>query len=124
MVSAGVDPRSHFVLCSLILIYIVCNWCTVVPTLRSVKIFPNKPCLLHVCNSSLLKTAIKVSLGAISPFFHYVFTRLENFLFLSSLKLSSANFLSLEEFKICCLGKGYVCGDGISIVYSSWHFKL
>ena len=110
MVSAGVDPRSHFVLCSLILIYIVCNWCTVVPTLRSVNLFPNKPCLLHVCNSSLLKTAIQVSLGAISPFSHCVFTSLENFLlFSSSLKLSSANFLSLDEFKICCLGKGYVC---------------
>ena len=34
-------------------------------------------------------------------------TCLDNFLpFLSNLKLSSANSFILEEFKICCLGKG------------------
>ena len=44
---------------------------------------------------------------AISPFPTMFFTRLENFLpFLSNLKLSSAKSFSLEESKICCLGKG------------------
>ena len=34
-------------------------------------------------------------------------THLENVLpFLSNLKVSSANSISLEESKICCLGKG------------------
>ena len=46
--------------------------------------FPNKPCFLHVCSTYLLK------ISAIS----------------TNLKLSSANSFSLEEFKICRLGKG------------------
>ena len=46
--------------------------------------FPNKAWFLHVYSTSLLKTL---------PFS-------------SNLKLSCANSLSLEESKICCLGKG------------------
>ena len=43
---------------------------------------------------------------AISPFPTGFSTRLESFLpFSSNLKLSSANSFSLEESKICCLGK-------------------
>ena len=47
------------------------------------------------------------SYRAISPF-HTVFsTCLKNFLsFSSNMKLSSANSFSLEESKVCCLGKG------------------
>ena len=46
-------------------------------------------------------------LRAISPFPILFSTRLENFMpFSSSLKLSSANSLSLDESKICGLGKG------------------
>ena len=46
-------------------------------------------------------------LRAVSPFPRLFSTRLESFLpFSSTLKLSSANSLSLEESKICRLGKG------------------
>ena len=42
-----------------------------------------------------------------SPFPAVFSTHLESFLpFLSNLKLLSANSFSLEESKICCLGKG------------------
>ena len=63
--------------------------------------FPNKPWFLHVSSTSLLKTLWeKEKLLVFS-------TRLENFLsLLSNLKLSFANSLSLEESKICHLGKG------------------
>ena len=44
---------------------------------------------------------------AISPFPTVFSTGLKNFLpFSSNLKLLSANSFSLEESKICCLGKG------------------
>ena len=47
------------------------------------------------------------SLRAISPFPAVFSTLLENYLpFSSNLKMSSANYFSLEESKICCLGKG------------------
>ena len=72
--------------------------------------FPKKPWFLHVCNSSLLKTLWekeKLHLKAISPFPPVFSTRSENCLpFSSSVKLLSANTLSLEESKICRLGKG------------------
>ena len=41
------------------------------------------------------------------PFSHSVFCPFKNLPCLSNLKLSSANSFSLEESKICCLGKGY-----------------
>ena len=71
--------------------------------------FPNNPWVLCVSSTSLLKALWKrrnCSLRAIS-FFPTVFsTRLGNFSpFPSNLKLSSANSFSLEESKICCLGK-------------------
>ena len=73
--------------------------------------FPNKPWFLHVCSTSLLKTLWeKEKLLVISnfSFSHSVSTSSENFLLSSSLnlKMSSANFSSLEESKICCLAKG------------------
>ena len=49
---------------------------------------------------------LNCSLRTISPFPTVFSTRLKNFLpFLSNLKLSSAKSFSLEESKICCLGK-------------------
>ena len=45
--------------------------------------------------------------GEIAPFPTVFSTLLENFLpFTFNSKLSSANSFSLEESKICCLGKG------------------
>ena len=71
--------------------------------------FPNKPWFLHVCNTSLLKHFGKrrnCSLRAISPFPKVLSILLEKFLpFSSNLKLLSANSFSLEESKICHLGK-------------------
>ena len=73
---------------------------------------PNKPWFLHVCSRSLLKTLWeKEKLLVMSNFFysHSVFypNPFKNFLpFLSNLKLSSAESFSLEESKICRLGKG------------------
>ena len=67
------------------------------------------PYFLNVCSTSLLKTLRKKKiLLLISNFsFPTVFsTFLEKFLpFSSSLKLSSTNSFSLEEFQICCLEK-------------------
>ena len=72
--------------------------------------FLNKPWFSRVGSTSLLKTLWeKEKLLVTSNFsFPTVFsTRQENFLPLSSnLKLSSANFLSLGESKMCRLGKG------------------
>ena len=72
--------------------------------------FRNKPWFLHVYITSLLKTVWetkKLMLVKISPFPAVFSTRLGNFVqFLSNFKLSSANFFSLEQFKICHLGKG------------------
>ena len=64
--------------------------------LRTINPFPNKPWFLRVCSINLLKTI-----------FHIVFYPLQKFLpFSFDLKLSSANSFSLEESKICRLGKG------------------
>ena len=72
--------------------------------------FLNKPWFLRVCSTSLLKTQWeKEKLLVMSNFsFPPVFSsHLENFLpFLSNLKLLSADSFSLEESKICRLGKG------------------
>ena len=73
--------------------------------------FPNSPWFLCVCSTSLLKTLLekeKLLIMSNFSFSYSVFYPLtENFLpFSSNLKLSSANSLSLEESKICCLGKG------------------
>ena len=72
--------------------------------------FPNKPCFLHVCSISLLKHRGKIkncSYRAISPFPTVFSTILDNFLpFSLNMKLSTANYFSLEESTICRLGKG------------------
>ena len=77
---------------------------------NSLTLFPNKPCFLSVCSTGPLKTLWEKDKSLIMSnfsFSHSVFYRLENFLsFSSSLKLLSANSFSLEESKICCLGKG------------------
>ena len=67
--------------------------------------FPNKPCLFTRMQYKSFENT--VGKGEIAFPFPTVFsTHLENFLsFSSNLKLSSANSFSLEEFKICCLGK-------------------
>ena len=79
--------------------------------------FPNKPWLLRVCSTSLLKTLWgKGEIARNEQFllFPTVFsTLLENFLpFSSNLKLSSANSFNLEESKICRLEKGQCNIDG------------
>ena len=73
--------------------------------------FPNKPWFLRVCSTSLLKTLWEkeklLVKSNFSKFSHSIFPPLENFLpFSFNLKLSSANSFSLEESKICRLGKG------------------
>ena len=45
--------------------------------------------------------------GALKCLAQQKFTRGEIFTILSSLKLSSANTLTLQQSKYCCLGKGY-----------------
>ena len=70
--------------------------------------FPNKPWFLRAIEVFWKHCGkrINCSLRAISPFPTVFSTRLENLLtFSSSLKLSSANTLSLKESKICRLGK-------------------
>ena len=67
---------------------------------RFVNPFPNNPWFLRVCSISLLKTLWEKEILLVSPL-------LENFLpFSSKLKLLSANPFSLEESKVCRLGKG------------------
>ena len=77
---------------------------------RYINTFPNKPLFLRVCRTNLLKTLWEKEKLLIKSNFsisHSVFTLLENFpSFSSNLKLLSANSFSLEESKICCLGKG------------------
>ena len=60
--------------------------------------YPNKTWFLRVCSTNLLKTLWekeKLLVTSNFVFFHS----------LSNLKLSSANFFSLEESKMCRLGK-------------------
>ena len=69
--------------------------------------FPNKPWFLRVCSMSLENTAGKGEIASDKQFLLFPQCFLENFLpFSSSSKLSSANPFSLEESKICRLGKG------------------
>ena len=74
------------------------------------KPLPNKPWSLRVCHTSLLKTLWEKEklLVTSNLSFPTVFsTCLKSFLSNSTnLKLLSANSLSLEESKICRLGKG------------------
>ena len=68
----------------------------------------NKPWFACVCSTSLSKKLWEKEKlqRAISPFPRVFTNHLENFLpFLSNLKFSSANSFSLEQSKICCLGK-------------------
>ena len=73
--------------------------------------FPNKPWFLRVCSISLLKTLWEKEKLLVTSNFSFsqcVSTFLDNFFsFSSNLKLLSANCMSFEEFKICCLGKVY-----------------
>ena len=78
---------------------------------KTADLFPNKPLVLRVCNTSLLKTLWekeKLLVTSNFSFSHIVFFFLwENFLpFSSYLKLSSANPFNSEESKMCGLGKG------------------
>ena len=72
--------------------------------------FPNKPWFLRVCSTNLLKTLWekeKLLIQVITPFLTVFSTLLINFPpFSSNLKLLPANSFSLEESKICRLGKG------------------
>ena len=72
--------------------------------------FPNKPWFLRVCSISLLKTMWekeKLLVTSNFSFFHRVFYPFRELSAISShLKLSYANSLNLEEFKICRLEKG------------------
>ena len=70
--------------------------------------FPNKPWFLRVRSKNLLQTLWEMENWLLTSLFPTVFsTRLDNFLpFSSNLKLSSANSFSLDECKICLLGKG------------------
>ena len=76
----------------------------VMSRIQKLNLFPNKPWFLHVCSTCLGEK--KLLLTSSFPF-RTVFSILsENFLpFSSNLKLSSANTFSLEESKICHLGK-------------------
>ena len=71
---------------------------------------PNTPEFLGVYRTRLLKTLREKEKLLVTSNFSFsdsVSTLLQNFLpFLSNMKLSSANSLSLAESKICCLGKG------------------
>ena len=73
--------------------------------------FPNKPWFLRVCRKGLLKTLRKkreIARNEQFLFFSKVFSfRFESFLpFSLNIKLSSANSFSLEDSKMCRLGKG------------------
>ena len=77
--------------------------------MTSLNPFPNKPWFLCVCSRSLENSVGKgeIARSEQSPFPTLFSTRLKNFPpFSSNLKLLSAKSFSLEESKICCLGKG------------------
>ena len=87
--------------------------------------FPNNPWFLYVCSWSLLKTLWEKEKWLImshSSFSHSVFLPYWRTFchFFFNLKLSSAKALSLEESKICCVGKGWQQRKG-SFLH---HFKL
>ena len=70
------------------------------------KTFPNKPWFLHVCSTSLLKTQPEKEKLPLQPVPKVFSTSLDEFSAISSnLKLASANSISLEKSKFCCLGK-------------------
>ena len=70
---------------------------------------PGFPCLLFKSFENTLGE--RESLLAISPFFTECIIRMDNFLsFSSNIEWSSAKSFSLEESKICCLGKGKPVG--------------
>ena len=75
--------------------------------LRIFNTFPNKPWFVHVCITSFLKTLAKGEIVMSNfPFSHsvsYPFGELSTIFI--NLKLSSANCFSLEESRICRLGK-------------------
>ena len=72
--------------------------------------FPNKPWFLRVSSTSLLKTLwekeklLIISNFSFPPSVFYPFGELSSIFI--KIELSSANSFSMEESKICCLGKG------------------
>ena len=78
--------------------------------LVSLNPFPNNPSFLHVCSTSLKKNTVgKEEIARNEPFllFPQCFLPICRILtILSNLKSLSSNTLSLEESKICHLGKG------------------
>ena len=72
--------------------------------------FPNKPWFLRVCASSPLKTLWEKEKLLVTSNFSFSYSALyrcrEHSAFFIKYKLSSANPFSLEESKICLLGKG------------------
>ena len=71
--------------------------------------FPNKPWFLSASGRSLLKTLWekeKLLVTSNFSFSHRVFYLFGKLPFSSNLILLPANCFSLEESKICCLGKG------------------
>ena len=95
--------------------FFILQWNCIFSQLKKKKIdselfnpFTNKPWFLRVC--TLLKTLEKGEIARDEQFLHFPQSFLsvwENYLpFSSNLKLSSANFFSLEESKVCRLGKG------------------
>ena len=102
---------------------------TLIITFTRLSLSQKSPLFLRVCSTSLLKTKWKNEKLLVTSHFSFKFshsvcvcvcvgggggvggfvTHLENFLpFSSILKLSSANIFSLEESKICRLGKGMI----------------
>ena len=75
---------------------------------------------LCVCSTNLLKTLwekAKLHIKSNLSFFHSVFYPFgELSAFSSTMKLSSANSISLEESKICDLGKGSYLPDNKILV--------
>ena len=79
--------------------------------LQNINSFPNKPWLLRVCSTSLLKTLWKkekLLVASNFSFSHSVFYPFEEFsAIIGKIEiLSSANAFSLEESKISHLEKG------------------
>ena len=71
--------------------------------------FPNKPLFLHVCTPSLLKTLRKGEIALKEQFllFSQCFLPFwRTFHHCHQLEGSSANSFGLEDYRICCLGRG------------------
>ena len=87
----------------------------------NLKPFPKQALVLPVCSSSLLNTLWKKEKSLVMSnfyFSHSVFHPFGNFLqFSSNMKLLSANSFTLEESKICRLGKDYSYDELVGIMH-------